>query len=227
LIIGTAGTTDLGLIDPIEEISEISDKSQIPIHVDASFGGFIIPFLKDRGYNLPEFDFRLKGVRSITIDPHKMGMATIPSGAILFRKKSALEVISDDIGYLSGGLGARGTVLGTSPGASISSVWSLFNFMGREGYQDIAVRCMRLTEYLYRRLGEIDGIVVISKPEMNVVGFRSSQMEVSKLSRKLREKGYAVSTFSEHLRIVVMPHVKRSHIGLFIKTLTIIQREES
>lgn len=218
LMIGTAGTTDLGLIDPIREMSEISSRFQIPIHVDASFGGFVIPFLKDGG-NLPDFDFRLKGVRSITIDPHKMGRAPIPSGAVLFRNRRALDTISSDIDYLSGGLKPRGTILGTSPGASIVSVWSLLNLLGEEGYKNTARSCMRLTEYLYRRLAGIDGVVLMSKPEMNVLGFRSSRIKISDLSRKLRNKGYAISTFPTHLRLVIMPHVTRAHVELFIETL--------
>ncbi len=219
LMIGTAGTTDLGLIDPIQEMSEISGRFQIPIHVDASFGGFIIPFLKDHGSDLPDFDFRLKGVRSITIDPHKMGMAPIPSGAVLFRNRRALDTISYDTVYLAGGLKSRGTILGTSPGASIVSVWSLLNLMGQEGYQKTARSCMRLTEHLYQRLAGIDGVVVISKPEMNVLGFRSSRMKISDLSRQLRNKGYAISTFPTHLRLVIMPHLTRSHVEMFIETL--------
>ncbi|MEE8187283.1 MAG: tyrosine decarboxylase MfnA [Nitrososphaerales archaeon] len=219
LMIGTAGSTDLGLIDPIQEMSEISSRFQIPIHVDASFGGFVIPFLKARGSDLPDFDFRLKAVRSITIDPHKMGMAPIPSGALLFRNRRALDTISYDTDYLSGGLKPRGTILGTSPGASIVSVWSLLNLMGQEGYKKTARSCMRLTEYLYQRLAGIDGVVVISKPEMNVLGFRSSRIKISVLSRRLRNKGYAISTFPTHLRLVIMPHVTRSHVELFIETL--------
>ncbi|MEE8115269.1 MAG: pyridoxal-dependent decarboxylase, partial [Nitrososphaerales archaeon] len=219
LMIGTAGSTDLGLIDPIQEMSEISNRFQIPIHVDASFGGFVIPFLKARGSDLPDFDFRLKAVRSITIDPHKMGMAPIPSGALLFRNRRALDTISYDTDYLSGGLKPRGTILGTSPGASIVSVWSLLNLMGQEGYKKTARSCMRLTEYLYQRLAGIDGVVVISKPEMNVLGFRSSRIKISVLSRRLRNKGYAISTFPNHLRLVIMPHVTRSHVELFIETL--------
>ena len=58
-IVAIAGTTELGLIDPIEEISQIAYENNIYFHVDAAFGGFSIPFLKDIGYDFPEFDFKL------------------------------------------------------------------------------------------------------------------------------------------------------------------------
>ena len=60
-IVAIAGTTELGLIDPIEEISKIAFDNNIYFHVDAAFGGFSIPFLKQRGYDLPTFDFSLSG----------------------------------------------------------------------------------------------------------------------------------------------------------------------
>ena len=65
-IVAIAGTTELGLIDPIEEISKIAHENNIYFHVDAAFGGFSIPFLRDAGYDLPVFDFSLEGVCSIT-----------------------------------------------------------------------------------------------------------------------------------------------------------------
>src|SRR5690606_34902424 len=74
-IVGVAGTTELGKVDPIEELSEICADRDIFLHVDAAFGGYSIPFLNETGYDLPKFDFSLPGVCSITIDPHKMGLA--------------------------------------------------------------------------------------------------------------------------------------------------------
>src|SRR5690606_28383669 len=49
-VVGVAGTTELGMIDPIPELSEICLEEGIHLHVDAAFGGFIIPFLREAGY---------------------------------------------------------------------------------------------------------------------------------------------------------------------------------
>ena len=75
-IVGTAGTAELGVVDPIDKLSEIALRHNVYLHVDAAFGGLIIPFLPNPK---PIFDFSLEGVKSITVDPHKMGMAAIPS----------------------------------------------------------------------------------------------------------------------------------------------------
>ena len=122
MLVGVAGTTPLGLIDPIDELSDIARKNSLLLHVDASFGGFIIKFLKDSIYDLPLFDFKLPGVTSVSLDSHKMGVAPIPSSCILFRNKNLIKNIKINVGYLSGGSEPRPTLLGTSPGSSIITV---------------------------------------------------------------------------------------------------------
>jgi len=81
-VVAVAGTTELGKVDPVEDLSNICLENDIYLHVDAAFGGYSIPFLNEIGYELPKFDFNLRGVCSITIDPHKMGLAPIPTGGI-------------------------------------------------------------------------------------------------------------------------------------------------
>ena len=51
-IVGTAGTSELGVVDPIEELSEVALKHDVWLHVDAAFGGLVIPFLKAQTTNL-------------------------------------------------------------------------------------------------------------------------------------------------------------------------------
>lgn len=59
-------------MDDIRAIAELGLKHNVPVHVDACLGGFLIPFMKCAGYPLPPFDFRLTGVTSISADPHKV-----------------------------------------------------------------------------------------------------------------------------------------------------------
>ena len=56
-VVGVAGTTELGKVDPVEELSNICLDNDIFLHVDAAFGGFSIPFLNEIGYNLPKIRF--------------------------------------------------------------------------------------------------------------------------------------------------------------------------
>lgn len=61
-----------GVLDPVEEIAALGLKYDIPVHVDACLGGFVVAFMEEAGYSLPPFDFRVKGVTSISADTHKV-----------------------------------------------------------------------------------------------------------------------------------------------------------
>lgn len=217
-IVGIAGTTELGMIDPIRDLSDICLEKNIYLHVDAAFGGFTIPFLKEIGYKLPEFDFNLPGVCSITIDPHKMGLAPIPTGGILFRDKSYLNVMSIETPYLTEN--SQSTIVGTRTGASTAATWALLKYMGHEGYQKIAGNCMEVTNLLAMGIEEA-GFQLVTKPQLNIVTFHGKSMSVWEIAQQLEEEGWAVSVSShpQAVRIIVMPHVKKEHVKTLLEDL--------
>jgi tyrosine decarboxylase/aspartate 1-decarboxylase len=210
----------LGVVDPIPELSELALKENLFLHVDAAFGGFVLPFLRDLGYNVPDFDFAIPGVCSMTIDPHKMGCSCIPAGGILFRNENLRKSISRNISYLSGGDAEQATIVGTRSGASAIAVWSLMQSLGRQGYDKIIKECMRLTFNLVEEIEEIKGLSVVTEPTMNVVGLTSRIFDIHRIAKALRLRKWAISVFPHHIRIVVMPHVRQRHIEEFVKDLT-------
>lgn len=217
-IVGIAGTTELGVIDSIEELSDLCLENNIYLHVDAAFGGFSIPFLNYVGYNFPKFDFSLPGVSSITIDPHKMGLAPIPTGCILFRDRTYLQSISTETPYLTEK--EQSTIVGTRTGASSAAAWALMKYFGKEGYAEIAKRCMDVTQVLADGISK-SGFKLIREPELNLVAFKSDEIEVEEIACELEEKGWvaSVSAYPKAIRIVVMPHIKEKHVQEFLKDL--------
>ena len=218
-IVAIAGTTELGLIDPIEEISEIAFKNNIYFHVDAAFGGFSIPFLKNIGYDYPEFDFRLPGVSSITVDPHKMGLAPIPAGGIIFRKKEYLEVMAVDSPYLT--VKTQSTIVGTRLGASTVATYALLKYFGKSGYSKMADELMKNTYFLKDSLEKI-GYDVIVEPQLNIVAFNHPEKSPEVLSQELEKiNGWKVSVANcpKAIRIVLMNHVTKTHLKEFLNDL--------
>lgn len=217
-VVAIAGTTELGKIDPVEKISDLCIENGIYLHVDAAFGGYSIPFLNELGYNLPKFDFKLPGVCSITVDPHKMGLAPIPTGGILFRKKTFLDAISIETPYLTED--RQSTIVGTRTGASTAATWALMNYLGREGYRKVSKECMETTEILYNGLIKA-GFNVVTEPELNIVAFKSDTMTVDEISEGLEKLGWAVSisSYPRAIRIIVMPHVTKEHVKSFLDDL--------
>ncbi len=217
-MVGVAGTTELGKIDPIEDLSNICLENSIYLHVDAAFGGYTIPFLNEIGYELPKFDFGLRGVCSITIDPHKMGLAPIPTGGILFREKKYLTAMSIETPYLTEN--TQSTIVGTRTGASTAATYALIKYLGKDGYIKISEECMEVTKLLYQ--GLIDsGYEVVTEPQLNIVAFRSYDISVDELAEKLENLGWAVSksSYPRAIRIIVMPHIKENHVNILLADL--------
>ncbi len=221
-LVAVAGTTGLGAVDPIPEIAAAAVRHNIPLHVDAAFGGFVLPFLKQAGYPSPPFDFSLEGVSSITLDPHKMGRCAIPAGAIVFRDRGSAEASETSVSYLSGGETRQRTIVGTRSGASVASVWAGIMRLGRAGYTETVRQCMENSFYLHERLLEMKGVEPVIVPEMNVLGLRpsaESHLAAVDLAGILRSRGWALSLFPGFLRITVMPHVSRGMIDDFLDDL--------
>lgn len=217
-IVAVAGTTELGIVDPIEEISEIAFENNIYFHVDAAFGGFSIPFLREAGYDFPDFDFSLPGVCSITVDPHKMGLAPIPAGGILFREREYLDVMAIDSPYLT--VKTQSTIVGTRLGASAVATYAVMKYFGKEGYSKLAENLMDNTRFFKENLEKI-GYDVVVEPELNIVSFNHPKIDANELSQLLDERDWKVSVSScpVAIRVVLMNHIKKSHLEELLNDL--------
>ena len=217
-IVAIAGTTELGLVDPIEEISKIAFENNIYFHVDAAFGGFSIPFLRDSGYDLPVFDFSLDGVCSITVDPHKMGLAPIPAGGIIFRRDEYLEVMAVDSPYLT--VKTQSTIVGTRLGASSAATYAIMKYFGKEGYSKMAGNLMENTKFFAEGLKEL-GYEIVCEPELNIVAFNHPDIGAHDLAQKLEDLGWKVSVAKcpVAIRVVLMNHIKKNHLEELLKDL--------
>ena len=209
-LVGIAGTTEFGQVDPIEQLAKMAAERGIHLHVDAAFGGFVLPFL-DRKF---AWDFSVPGVSSITIDPHKMGMSTIPAGGLLFRGQECLSALETETHYLT--KARQASLTGTRSGAAAAATYAVMMHLGREGFKEIVDYCMDLTHHLVKGAREI-GIQPAIEPIMNVVALQvPSPAEVRE---ELMKRGWHVSMTREPnraLRLILMKHMTKKNIDLFL-----------
>ncbi len=212
-VVGTAGTAELGVVDPIVDLAKVAADHDVPLHVDAAFGGLILPFLDAKS----DFDFNLEPVKSITVDPHKMGMSAIPAGGILFRDAKALDFVKTETPYLTDRY--QYTFVGTRSGAAVASAWAVFKYLGMEGFRKIVGECMETTKVFADGI-EAAGCKLVVKPTLNIVAFRSG--DTAGLAERLRKLGWFISYVPRYdcIRVVVMPHVRREHALAFLKDLS-------
>ena len=202
-LVGIAGTTEYGMIDPIVHLSKIALAHDVFFHVDAAFGGMVIPFLKTP---VP-FDFALPGVTTIAVDPHKMGMSTIPAGCLVTRDPGILTALNIDTPYLTVKQGF--TLTGTRPGASVAGALAVLDYFGTEGMKAVIAGCMKNTERLIAGM-ETFGIMRAATPDVNVATF---------VCDKVPDRWKVSWTRAGHLRIIPMPHVTSDRIEAFISDI--------
>jgi tyrosine decarboxylase/aspartate 1-decarboxylase len=212
-LVGIAGTTEFGQVDPIEELSDLALEWDVHLHVDAAFGGFVLPFL-DRSF---AWDFSLPGVKSITIDPHKMGLATIPAGGLLFRSQECMNALETETHYLT--KARQASLTGTRSGAAAAATYAVMMHLGREGFWEMVGYCMDLTDHMVEGAKEI-GVEPLIEPVMNVVALKVP--EPSKVRERLMDRDWHVSITREPnraLRLILMGHMSHENIDLFLKDL--------
>lgn len=212
-LVGIAGNTEFGQIDPIEDLSRLALKNELFFHVDAAFGGFVIPFL-EKQY---PFDFKVPGVTSIAVDPHKMGLSTIPAGTLLFRSPSFLNSLQVKTPYLT--TKSQFTLTGTRSGAAAAAACAVMKYLGREGYRKNVDYCMQLTAKLVREAREL-GFEPLLEPVMNVVALKVPEPDIVR-ERLLENFSWHVSITRspKSLRLVLMPHTTPRDIEEFLHDL--------
>lgn len=193
LIAASAPSYVFGVVDPIKQIGEIALKNNLMFHVDACIGGVVLGFNRLAGLKqVPEFDFSVPGVTSISMDLHKYGYTAKGCSALMHKNKSYRKhqyyACSEWTGYTL----VNPTILSTKTGGPIAAAWSVMNFLGKEGYCDISKRTMSTTTRFIDGINAIEGLRVIGNPEVSLFSFTTTQGNPYDLFDELNEKGWFV-----------------------------------
>ena len=220
LMVGSAPAYPHGVIDPIAELAAIAQKKEIWFHVDACLGGFLLPFLKELGYDIPPFDFQVPGVFSLSADVHKYGFGAKGASVVLYRSRELrlhqFFVYPD----WPGGLFGSPTATGTRPGGSIAAAWAIINYLGKEGYLELAQTIMSVADALKKGISSIPELYILGNPEMSVFAFGSKELDVYALADAMDARGWHLDRQQRPpcLHLMVTPaHV--SIVDEFLKDL--------
>ncbi len=194
LVIGSAPQYPHGVIDPIAEMGEICAAKDIPLHVDSCIGGFVLPFMEQIGRPVPLFDFRVKGVTSLSADLHKYGYTAKGCSVMLYRDMSYLKYQFFVSSIWPGGLFGSPSVPGTRPGGSIAAAWAALNKIGMKGYQENVRKAMEVTDRLIAGIEAIPELKIISKPAMTLVAYvsRDPKISIFAIGDQLAAKGWFI-----------------------------------
>lgn len=190
LLVGSAPSYPHGVIDPIPEMAALAAERGICFHVDSCLGGFLLPFARRLGYPVPDFDFSVPGVTSISADIHKYGFAAKGASVILYRDADIRKHQYFTCADWSGGLYASPTMTGTRPGGAIAAAWAAMNHLGEEGYLRLAGATMRTARALIDGINATPGLHVLGRPDMSVFAFASDTLDVYLVADLMEVKGW-------------------------------------
>ena len=236
-IVPIAGVTWTGLNDDIEALDKALDiynartGYDIPIHVDAASGGFILPFL----YPEKKWDFRLKWVLSISTSGHKYGLVYPGLGWVVWKDKKYLP---KDMSFSVNYLGANITQVGLNfsrPAAQILAQYYNFIHLGMEGYKEIHSNSMAIARYCHEAIGKMSCFENYSKDLVNPLFIWSMTPEYAKkanwtlfdLQDKLMQSGWMVPAYTMPkniedmvvMRIVVRQGMSRDMADMLIEDI--------
>lgn len=190
LIVGSAPSYPQGVIDPIAELAQIAQENDILFHVDACVGGFMLPFVRKLGYPVPDFDFRVPGVTSISADLHKYAYAAKGASLILYKTQALRRHQFFVYTEWSGGIYASPTMAGTRPAGPIAAAWAIMNYLGEEGYLDIVDTVMKTVTKLKVGVNSIEGVKILGDPAMSILAIGSDRLNVYEIGDELTSRGW-------------------------------------
>jgi glutamate/tyrosine decarboxylase-like PLP-dependent enzyme len=176
-------------VDPVKEISEIAKEKEIPLHVDACLGGFILPFFEKIGEKVEPFDFRLDGVTSISMDVHKYGYSPKGASVVLFRdrelKKESMFVNTSNPGYVF----INSAVLSSRSVGPLASAFAVIKYLGEEGYMKLSKDVLDARNALLKGMKKL-GFESVAPVESSILSLFNENLDLISFVSAMREYGW-------------------------------------
>lgn len=235
-VVAILGVTWTGLNDDVAALDAALEKFNsksgfdIPIHVDAASGGFILPFLSPR----EKWDFRLKWVLSISTSGHKFGLVYPGIGWIVWKDKGCLP---GDMSFSVNYLGADITQVGLNfsrPASQILGQYYQFVRLGMSGFREIQNNCMTIAKYVHQQIAAMPEFTTFSKTVVNPLFIwmmdeeyaRTAKWTLYDLQARLQQDGWMIPAYTLPRNIenlIVMRIVVRQGVSMDLMDMLLTQ----
>ncbi|MGA3399450.1 MAG: aminotransferase class V-fold PLP-dependent enzyme [Acetobacteraceae bacterium] len=191
MLVGSAPAYPHGVVDPIPQLGEVAARRGLWLHVDACVGGFIAPFAKSLGVAIPDFDFAVPGVTSISADLHKYGYTAKGASTVLYCDEAAFNYQKYEFADWPRGLYATQTLVGTRAGGAIAAAWAVMNYLGHQGYSDRTSRILAVRARLEDGVRQL-GLEVWGRPQLSILSYGSRKLDIFAVAERMTERGWFV-----------------------------------
>ena len=164
LVVASAPSYAHGVVDPVTPIAAAAAARGIRCHVDACIGGWVLPYFRRLGVELPPFDLSVPGVTSLSVDLHKYAYCPKGTSVLLHAdaglRKPQFFASAEWPGYTM----LNSTMQSTRSGGPLAAAWAVLRHVGDQGYAGLAARTLTAVRALRAGVEEIDGLRVLGDP---------------------------------------------------------------
>ena len=202
-LVASAPNYPYGMVDPVRDYAALAAKHGLWLHVDACVGGYIAPFARKLGRPIPDFDFAIPEVTTISADCHKYGYAAKGASTLLFRDEEAFSHLAYDFSGWPRGRYFTQTFTGTRAGGAIAAAWAVMNYLGESGYLNVVERILATREAIERGAAAL-GCHVIGTPQLGITAFGHAKKDIYAAGDRLATRGWFVSRLAQPRGIHLM-----------------------
>jgi sphinganine-1-phosphate aldolase len=191
-LIGSAPNYGYGTIDQIAELGAIALDRGVGLHVDGCLGGFLLPFGRELGYDIPAFDFSVPGVTTISADTHKYGYALKGTSVLAFASQSLRNSQYFYLTDWTGGKYCSPGMDGSRSGGLLAATWAVMVHLGREGYRQYAKAIFDTSAQMQEAVRSHPSLRLMGKPSF-LFSFTSDEFDIYLVNDFLRTKGWRMN----------------------------------
>ena len=169
LLVAGAASYAHGVVDPVEEMGQLALERGLPLHVDGCIGGWLLPYFRELGVDVPPFDLSVPGVTSLSVDLHKYAYAPKGASVVLYADPAMRLKQFYACAHWTGYTMVNATVQSTKSGGPLAAAWATLHAIGADSYRDLAALTLRATRRLIAGIADVPGLHVLGEPEMALV----------------------------------------------------------
>jgi len=191
-LIGSAPNYGYGTVDPITELGALALEHGIGLHVDGCLGGFLLPFGRELGYDIPAFDFSVPGVTTISADTHKYGYALKGTSVLAFADQSLRNAQYFYLTDWSGGKYCSPGMDGSRSGGLLAATWAAMVSLGRAGYLRYAKAIFETSTAMQDAVRTHPSLRIMGMPSF-LFSFTSDEYDIYLVNDFLRTRGWRMN----------------------------------
>ncbi|KIG12735.1 Pyridoxal-dependent decarboxylase [Enhygromyxa salina] len=192
MLVGSAVSYAHCVVDPIPALAEVAREHDLWLHVDGCMGGFLLPYFAQLGREIPDFDFSVPGVSSISMDLHKYAFAAKGASVVLYRNKQLRKHQIFTCATWTGYTISNATVQSSKSGGPVAAAWAVLNFFGQSGYLDIAKHVLAATDKVMKFVDDHPQLRLLGRSDMSHVAISSDTIPIFRLAEAINARGWYV-----------------------------------